>query len=62
MGRRHHAHVDILLVGCLDLLLLLLQQLDLLLDGQLFHCGARDGLVSKTHEREGRGRSRQRLA
>lgn len=33
----HHAHVDVLLVRRLDLLLLLLQQLDLLLDGQLFH-------------------------
>lgn len=38
----NHAHVDVLLVGSLDLLLLLLQQLDLLLDSQLFHCGEED--------------------
>jgi len=38
LGRGNHAHVDILLVGSLDLLLLLLKQLDLLLDSQLFHC------------------------
>jgi hypothetical protein len=32
-----HAHVDILLVGRCNLLLLLLQNLDLLCDGELFH-------------------------
>jgi hypothetical protein len=37
LARRHHAHVDILLVGGLDLLLLLLQELNLLLDCKLFH-------------------------
>lgn len=36
-----HAHVDVLLVRRLDLLLLLLQQLNLLLDRQLFHCEKR---------------------
>jgi len=35
--RRHHAHVDILLVLSGDLLLLLLQQLDLLGEGKLLH-------------------------
>ena len=34
----HHAHVEVLLLCSLDLLLLLLQQLDLLLDGELLHC------------------------
>ena len=34
-----HAHVDILLVGCGDLLLLRLQHFDLLCEGKLFHCG-----------------------
>jgi hypothetical protein len=38
LGWRDHAHIDVLLVGSLDLLLLLLKQLDLLLDRQLFHC------------------------
>lgn len=33
-----HAHVDVLLVGSGNLLLLLLQELDLLLQSQLFHC------------------------
>ena len=33
-----HAHVEVLLLCSLDLLLLLLQQLDLLLDGELLHC------------------------
>lgn len=45
LARRHHAHVDILLLGGLDLLLLLLQELDLLLDGKLFHCGTQTRLV-----------------
>ena len=34
----NHAHVDILLVCCSDLLLLLLEDLDLLGNGELFHC------------------------
>ena len=34
---RNHAHVDILLVGSLNLLLLLLKQFDLLLDSKLLH-------------------------
>jgi hypothetical protein len=34
---RHHPHVDILLMRSLNLLLLLLQQLDLLLNGKLLH-------------------------
>ena len=38
LRRWNHPHVDILLVGSLDLLLLLLEELDLLLDCQLFHC------------------------
>jgi hypothetical protein len=38
LARGHHAHVDILLMGGLDLLLLLLQELNLLLDCKLFHC------------------------
>lgn len=38
LARRNHAHVDILLMGRLDLLLLLLQQFNLLLNRQLFHC------------------------
>jgi hypothetical protein len=33
-----HTHVNILLVGCSDLLLLLLQNFNLLGDSQLFHC------------------------
>lgn len=36
--RLDHAHVDILLVRRSNLLLLLLQNFDLLGDGQLFHC------------------------
>jgi hypothetical protein len=40
LSRGHHPHVDILLMSSLDLLLLLLQQLNLLLDGELFHCRA----------------------
>ena len=50
---RDHAHVDILLVGCGDLLLLCLQHLDLLSERELLHwrCvlaweGARDGIRS----------------
>lgn len=35
--RRHHAHVNILLMLSSDLLLLLLQQLDLLGEGKLLH-------------------------
>ena len=46
LGWGDHAHVDILLVGSLNLLLLLLKQLDLLLDGQLFHCTKRRVCVS----------------
>lgn len=38
LGRRDHAHVYILLMCSLNLLLLLLEKLDLLLDGQLLHC------------------------
>jgi hypothetical protein len=38
LGGLHHAHIGVLLLLCLDLLLLVLQQLDLLLDGKLFHC------------------------
>jgi hypothetical protein len=37
LGRRDHAHINILLVCSLDLLLLLLQKLDLLLNGKLLH-------------------------
>ena len=33
-----HAHVDILLMSCSDLLLLLLEEFDLLLQSELFHC------------------------
>ena len=33
-----HAHIDVLLMGSLELLLLLLEQFDLLLDGKLVHC------------------------
>jgi hypothetical protein len=36
---RYHPHVHILLVGSSDLLLLLLEQLNLLLQSKLFHCG-----------------------
>ncbi len=36
--RGHHAHVDILLVSGSNLLLLLLEHLDLLRYGELFHC------------------------
>ena len=35
---RDHAHIDVLLVGSLELLLLLLEKLDLLLDSKLVHC------------------------
>jgi len=35
--RLDHAHVNILLVRCGNLLLLLLEDLDLLCDGELFH-------------------------
>lgn len=38
LGRGNHPHVDILLMGSLELLLLLLEELDLLLDGKLVHC------------------------
>jgi hypothetical protein len=34
---RDHAHVNILLVGCGDLLLLCLQHLNLLSEGKLLH-------------------------
>jgi membrane protein required for beta-lactamase induction len=37
LSRRHHPHVDILLMRSLNLLLLLLQQLNLLLNGKLLH-------------------------
>lgn len=40
LSRRYHAHVDILLMGSLQLLLLLLEELDLLLNGKLVHCRA----------------------
>lgn len=33
-----HAQVDVLLVGCSDLLLLLLKEFDLLGEGELLHC------------------------
>jgi hypothetical protein len=36
LARRHHAHVQVLLLG-LDLLVLLLQQLYLLLNSHLLH-------------------------
>ena len=36
--RLDHAHVDILLVGSSNLLLLCLQYFDLLRDSELFHC------------------------
>lgn len=42
----YHAHIYILLMGRLDLLLLLLQELNLLLDGQLFHYQKRGRLAS----------------
>ncbi len=51
LARRQHAHIDILLVGCLDLLLLLLQELDLLLDGKLLHYRP---LATSRHAGEGR--------
>jgi hypothetical protein len=35
--RRHDAHVHVLLLSSLNLLLLLLEQFDLLLNGELFH-------------------------
>lgn len=38
LSRGYHSHVDILLLRSLDLLLLLLQQFNLLLDGKLLHC------------------------
>lgn len=38
--RLDHAHVDILLVCCGDLLLLLLKDLDLLCNGKLLHCAS----------------------
>jgi len=44
--RRHHAHVDVLLVLSCDLLLLLLQQFDLLGERKLFHWKL---LVSQEH-------------
>lgn len=37
LAGRNHSHVDILLMSSLNLLLLLLQELDLLLNRQLFH-------------------------
>lgn len=40
LSRRYHAHVDVLLMGSLQLLLLLLEELDLLLNGKLVHCRA----------------------
>lgn len=49
----NHAHVDILLVGRLDLLLLLLEELDLLLDCQLFHARRRE----HAHQRRQLGRA-----
>lgn len=52
LARWHHAHVDVLLVGGLDLLLLLLQQLDLLLNCQLLHCEKKE--VSIKYASEGR--------
>jgi hypothetical protein len=36
--RLNHAHVNILLVSCSNLLLLLLKNFDLLGDSELFHC------------------------
>lgn len=50
--RLEQAHIDILLVCRSDLLLLLLKQLDLLLDRQLFHCRA---LESVNHQDKGHG-------
>ncbi len=44
--RGHHAHVEVLLLSGLDLLLLLLQQFDLLLDRELFHCTKEEIRVS----------------
>lgn len=41
LGRRYHAHVDVLLMSSLQLLLLLLEELDLLLDSKLVHCRGR---------------------
>ena len=38
---RENAHVEVLLLGGLNLLLLLLQQLDLLLDSKLLHYNTR---------------------
>ena len=38
LAGRNHSHVDILLMSSLNLLLLLLQEIDLLLNRQLFHC------------------------
>ena len=36
--RLDHAHIDVLLVGCSNLLLLLLEDLNLLCNSKLFHC------------------------
>lgn len=49
----HHPQVDILLLCSLDLLLLLLKQLNLLLDSQLFHYHEDGSLVALAVEREG---------
>ena len=53
-----HAHVDILLVCCSNLLLLLLKYFNLLGDGELFHCTnssahARVEIRGKTHSSAG---------
>ena len=46
LGGGNHAHVDILLVGSLDLLLLLLKQFDLLLNSKLLHCRSTSQQIS----------------
>ena len=45
LSGRDHAHVDILLMGSLNLLLLLLKQFNLLLDSKLFHCDRKEALA-----------------
>lgn len=37
LPRGDHSHIDVLLMGSLELLLLLLEELDLLLDSKLVH-------------------------
>ena len=49
--RLYHAHVNILLVCCSDLLLLLLKDLDLLGNGEMFHYTRHESALPETSEK-----------